>query len=354
MKVLQSLLIVLLFYPVTAVSQLGGSGTYEFMNMANSARVASLGGTTLSIWDDDLNLPFHNPSLLNAGMARHLVISYVNYFTDINYGYFSYAENFKKLGTFAAGIHYVNYGDFIAADRYGTITGKFTASEYTFNLIWSRSIDSLFQVGIDLKPVISALERYRSFGLAADIGLSYHSRDGLFCMGLSMRNLGVQLQAYHGKNREALPFRMEIGVSQKLRHAPFRFIATAHNLQKFDLTYINYNKAVSGLSNTEEANQAWVEDFADKLMRHMVFGVEFIPLEGFQVRAGYNYMRRQDLKLDTRVAMVGFSWGFGLKVSGIRINYGRASYHLAGATNHFTISTDFSAFSRKSKARDDA
>jgi len=352
MKALQSLLVILFFIPVPAFTQLGGSGTYSFLNLTNSARVAAMGGTTLSVWDDDLNLPFHNPALLNPGMSRHLVISYVNYFTDINYGYVSYAGEIKTLGTFAAGIHYINYGDFIAADRYGTITGEFTASEYAFNLIWSRPVDSLFQIGFNLKPVYSALERYRSFGLAADVGLSYHSKDGLFCAGLSMKNIGMQIRGYYGNNRESLPFRMEIGVSQKLRHAPLRLTAEAYNLQRFDLTYVNSNRTNTvNTLNSDEANQAWLEDFADKLMRHLAFGVEFIPLESFQVRAGYNYMRRQELKLDTRAAMVGFSWGFGLKISGIAISYGRASYHLAGATNHFTLSTDFSAFTGKRKSR---
>ena len=67
--------------------QLGGNATYAFLNLTNSARVASLGGKVVSIWDDDLNLPFHNPSLLHEGMSNHLVVNYVNYFSDINYGY---------------------------------------------------------------------------------------------------------------------------------------------------------------------------------------------------------------------------------------------------------------------------
>jgi hypothetical protein len=348
MRALQSLFAALIIFPVPVYAQLGGSGTYAFMNLTSSARTAALGGTVVSVWDDDLNLPFNNPGLLNPAMSKHLVISYVNYFTDINYGYVSYAEEVKKLGTFAAGIHYINYGDFIAADRYGTISGEFTASEYTINLLWARSIDSLFHIGLDLKPVFSVLERYRSFGLAADIGLSYHSPDGLFCTGLSMRNIGMQIRAYHSKNREPVPCRIELGVSQKLSHAPFRFSVVAHNLQKFDLTYINSNKgsAINTLTGGS-SDQTWLEDYADKLMRHLIFGVEFIPLEAFQVRVGYNYMRRQELKLDTRVAMVGFSWGFGLKVSGFRISYGRASYHLAGASNHFSLSTDLSYFTRK-------
>ena len=66
-------------------AQLGGNATYAFLNLTNSARVASLGGKVVSIWDDDLNLSFHNPSNLHEGMSNHLVMNYVNYFSDINY-----------------------------------------------------------------------------------------------------------------------------------------------------------------------------------------------------------------------------------------------------------------------------
>ncbi len=79
-------------------------------------------------------------------------------------------------------------------------------------------------------------------------------------------------------------------------------------------------------------------------MRHLIFGVEFIPFENFYLRAGYNYQRRQELKISSRVAMVGFSYGFGIKISKFHLSYGRATYHLAGASNHFSISTNFSSF----------
>jgi hypothetical protein len=36
---------------------------------------------------------------------------------------------------------------------------------------------------------------------------------------------------------------------------------------------------------------------------------------------------------------VGFSFGFGIKVSRFNLNYGWANYHRAGATNHISIST---------------
>jgi len=346
MMIRNILLAFLLFLPLTIFGQLGGTSTYSFLRLTNSARVAALGGKAVSIWDDDLNLPFHNPALLNPGMSKHLVLNYVNYFTDVNYGYVSYAEQFNKLGTVAAGIHYINYGDFIAADRYGNITGEFTASEIAVNLIWARPIDSLFRFGVNLKPVYSVMETYRSLGIAADIGLIYVSRDSLFSAGLTMKNIGTQITTYHSNQKEPLPFEIEFGISQKLEHAPFRFILVAHNLQRFDLSYENDVYNIDPFTG-QPIQENRLEEFADKMMRHVILGVEFMPMEAFHLRFGYNYLRREELKIDTRVAMVGFSWGFGLKISGMRLDFGRASYHLAGATSQFSLSTDFSSLLRK-------
>ena len=65
------------------------------------------------------------------------------------------------------------------------------------------------------------------------------------------------------------------------------------------------------------------------------------------LRFGYNYKRRQEMKIDTKTAMAGFSWGFGLKISKFHISYGRATYHLAGASNHFSISTNLNELNKK-------
>jgi hypothetical protein len=338
-----------LFLLITACqmhAQLGGSSTYSFLNLTNSARVASLGGKTISSWDDDLNLPFNNPSLLNDSMDGHLVVNYVNYFSDINYGYVSYARHIEKLGNFAAGLHYINYGQFIAADPVGAITGNFTASEYALNLIWSRPIDSLFHVGVNVKPVYSVLESYQSFGLLADAGITFVNRKKLFTASLVFRNFGSQLKAYHDHNREPVPFEIIIGISQKLEHAPFRFFVLAQNLQRLDLTWDetgDQNNQLDPLSG-DPLPENNVEVIADKVMRHMIFGLEFVPIDHFYLRAGYNYQRRQEMKISSNVAMVGFSWGFGLRISKFHLSYGRATYHLAGASNHFSISTDLSTF----------
>lgn len=294
-------------------SQVGGTHTYAFLDLTNSARIASLGGKLVSIYDDDLNLPYFNPSLLNPKMDNHIVLNYVDYFADIYYGYACYARTIAGIGNFAAGIHYINYGDFISANEIGQITGNFKASEYALNLMYSKEIDSSFTVGINVKPIYSSLESYQSYGLATDLGISYHTANQLFVASLVLRNIGFQFKSYYNSQQEPLPFEIEAGVSQRLQFAPFRFLFTLQQMQKPDLTYtkpVDQQKIdpITGLT----VQEGGLAVLSDKILRHMILGLEFIPIKSFYFRAGLNYERRKELMIDTRPGTVGFSWASDL------------------------------------------
>ncbi|MCD6596708.1 MAG: type IX secretion system protein PorQ [Bacteroidales bacterium] len=342
---------ILLLFPILSYSQVGGKYTYEFLNLTNSARSASLGGIIVSSPDNDPNLPFHNPSILNPQMDNNIVLNYVSYFSDINFGYFSYAKNFKNIGNFAAGIHYINYGNFTSADPTGTITGEFSASEYAFNLIYSRSLpfDSLFNIGINLKPIISNFERYSSFGLAADIGINFTNKKKLFSAGLVFKNIGFQLKPYYTGSSEPLPFEIQAGIYQKLKHAPFQFMMTIRHLERFKLAPVTENKEnyTGEPEYDSDKPKSDFEKFGDNLMRHFIFGIEINPFKPVFLRLGYNYQRRQELKLSSYGGMVGFSWGFGIQLSKFQLSYGHATYHLAGASNHFSLAVNLNEFFNK-------
>ena len=76
----------------------------------------------------------------------------------------------------------------------------------------------------------------------------------------------------------------------------------------------------------------------------MNLGTEAIFSDNFQVRVGYNHQKRKELGIEDRMSTVGFSWGFGVKVSKFLINYGNAKYHLAGSSHQFGISLDLNEF----------
>jgi len=336
----------LFLIPSLSLAQIGGNHTYDFLNLVHSARAASFGGDVIAIDDNDYNLTYHNPALLNDDMNHSMVLNYVNYFTDINYGYASYATKVKNYGIFSGGINYINYGTFKAADEKGIITGDFKAAEYAINIMYSKPIDSTFRVGVNVKPIISTLEKYTSLGLAFDIGAVYHNPQSLFSAALVIKNIGTQFKGYTGE-KESLPFNIQLGIAQSLKHAPLRFTITIDHLEYWSLTYDKPEEEtlldpVSG-SESEESN---IDKIADEFMRHVIIGIELNPIDNFYVRAGYNYRRRQEMLIESKTSTIGFSWGFGVKISKFHLSYGRATYHLAGASDHFSISTSLDSFKK--------
>lgn len=315
------------FLIIDSVAQTGGDNVYEFLNLTHSGLVSSLGGTNVSLRSDNLNMAYHNPALLSSEMDKKLALNYVNYFAGINYGLAIYSRSYAETGNFAAGITYLNYGSFTEADPSGIITGSFHASEYAFSVMYSRKITGNFSAGINLKPVISHLEKYNSFGFAFDLGGNYHNESGLFSAGLVIRNLGVQVTTYAGEKRLSPPFEIQAGITGRLSHAPFRFSLALRHLEKFDLTHV-YDDPGDSRQNS---------GFLENMMRHAIIGIEMIPHRNFYLSAGYNYQRRRELQVEARTSTTGFSWGFGINTSMINLEFGRAAYHLAGSSNHFSL-----------------
>jgi hypothetical protein len=340
-KVLNFILFIVFASP--AFSQTGGDNIYEFLNLTHSGLVSSLGGTNVSLNGSNLNLAYHNPSLLNADMNKNLALNYSNYFAGINYGLAMYSRSYPGTGNFAAGLTYLNYGSFTEADASGTITGSFSAAEYALSLIYSREIDSLFSVGVTFKPVLSQLEKYTSFGFAFDIGASWHNSSKLFSAGMVIKNAGYQVTTYAGEPHQKLPFEIQAGISQRLAHAPFRFSLTLRHLEKFDLTY-QYNEPVSTGSSNESSG------FMENAMRHAIVGIELIPHKNFYFSAGYNYQRRRELQIESKVSTVGFSWGFGINTSFLNIEFGRATYHLAGSSTNVSLILKPDLFYKRSRS----
>ena len=318
-------------------SQIGGESTYQFLELTNSARVAALGGTQIAITDStDLNLPFHNPALLHKGMHNTLLVNYINYFVDINYGYASYARTFGNIGNFALGMHYINYGNFDEATGSGELTGlTFTAAEYALNMIYSNDFKGI-RYGVNLKPVLSVFESYRSFGIAADMGLSYGFSDSLTGVALTLRNIGGQITTYYQDgNREPVPCDLQAGISTRLKYAPVILSLTMQHLNHWKLASLEGERDF-----TPDGIHKRDENFAKQIMRHAVFGVEILPSENFILRAGYNYQRRQELKYEEKLSTVGFSMGFGLRLKRFRFDFASSRFHLGGSSNLFSLAVN--------------
>ena len=318
--------LLLMVLALPARSQTGGDNTWEFLNLSHSAFANATGGITVSSGRNDLSLPYYNPALLNGTMDNDISLSFSTWAAGIKYGYASWARNTESSGTFAGGLSFVSYGTFTEADVAGNITGTFTASEYAFNILWSWQIDSSFTVGVNLKPVISSLERYFSAGLCADIGAAYHNEKLLLDAGLVIRNAGLQLISYTGHGGEPLPFEIIAGATKRLAHAPFSFSLTLRHLEKADLTH-----------DYDTEDDLPEGGFGENVLRHVVLGVEIVPADSFWIGAGLNYQQRAEMRTQQRTGMAGFTAGFGIRTKAFELAFAHDAFHPAGGSNHITV-----------------
>lgn len=336
---------------LATVAQIGGRAIYSFLELPVPARTAALGGNLIGVKDDDINLSFQNPALLNPSMNNQLSFSYINYIADVNYSYVAYARSFEKIGHFSAGLQNVGYGKFQEADEYGQITGTFKASDMCLNLSYARDIDSLWTYGATLKTIYSNYYKYTSVGNAIDAGLTYFNKRRQFTFSAVLKNFGYQWKTYTGNAREKLPFDFQAGISKKVAKAPFRILMAYENLNKWDLTYSDPNnpEQTEDPFTHETIKKSKFRTGGDKLLRHIVVGTEIIITKNFNLRVGYNYKRQKEMSLPDKKGLAGFSFGLGMKVSKFQISYGFAKYHVAGNSSHITITTNLSSFVKDKK-----
>lgn len=334
-----------LIFSLQASAQSGGTTTYKFLNLTNSARIAALGGNFLTIRDHDLSLALANPSLISSELNHSLSLNFIDHFAGTSTGFVSYGFNLSKLGNFAATMQYYSFGKSDITNEYGENLGQFNAGEYAFNLGWGRMLDSVFSIGANFKMIYSGLETYNSLGMAVDVAGSYIPNE-TFCASILFRNIGRQLTAYTSAGVEPLPFEIQAGISKKLAHVPFRYSILLQHLEKWDLGYTDPNAPVDPFTGEVE-KESGADAFAQNVMRHIIIGGEFIPAKFLSIRVGYNYLRRQEMKVVSRPGTVGFSWGIGLKVSKFNFSYSRAAYHLTGSPNFITVGTNLGDWSKK-------
>jgi hypothetical protein len=334
---------VLMLLFITSSAQIGGDYTYEFLNLTNSSRQAALGGALVPIKDNDVTLALSNPSIITPEMSGELALSFVDYYSDINYGFVSYAHHFEKLGSFVASAQYISYGETMETGYMGDTLGYFSGGENAIVVGWGRSLDSNLSIGANVKFISSFLHTYSSFGMAVDLSATFHKPEKLFTASLVVKNIGVQLKAYNQGVSEPLPFEIQVGISKGLKHIPFRYSIVYTQLQKFDLTYDMSTLLAEPDPFTGEVT-AQKNGLGDKFMRHLVIGGEFMPTRNFSLRVGYNYRRRQEMKINSKLGTVGFSWGLAFRVSRFHFSYSRSAYHLVGSPNYITISTNLKSF----------
>ena len=338
-----------LLFHALAMGQRGGETVYTFLRLSPSSRITAMGGTQISVRDADPAFAVLNPASLNVAMDKSLTFQYHFLFDGISEGYVGFARHFEKQGiTGHAGIQFIQYGEFREADAYGNLQGTFKANEIALTVGAAKQLGERISAGTNLRFVQSRLESYNSSGLMLDIGGTYSVAEQGITLGLAVRNVGVQLTSYDDIT-EDMPIDIQLGLSKRLAHLPFRLSITAHSLNTWDLLYDSplTGPETTVIGEAPKEKSQFSQDL-DNAVRHLIFGGEFLlgKQENFHLRLGYNHQRRKELSVSSLRSFAGFSFGLGIRIKQFAIDYGLATYHIAGSTNHIGISTNLERFKK--------
>lgn len=337
----QFLLLLGLISTCFATGQTGGNTSFALLDLTYNARSAGLGNDFISVKDKDINLGIGNPSLLNEKMHSGLGFNQAILAGGINYGMFAYGHKLWG-GVLSTHIRYVNYGEFRRTDINGNDQGSFKPFESILGAGYGRQLNPRISVGGNLNFIYSILEGYNSFGVSVDLAGTYtHQNENLLVTAL-FKNAGAQLKSYNGDNRAPLPAELQMALSYKLPHAPFRISVLAHHLNKWDITYNDPNLKPTIDPLTGDTIPVPVAGFGEKLARHFTGQLEILVTKNIHLRTGFDYHRRQEMKLETRPGIAGFSFGVGLYFKRFVVDYGFSIYSRAGFNNMLTLTTQFS------------
>lgn len=313
----------------TARAQYGRS-VYNFLDIPTSAHAFALGGTNISVIDDDISLVDQNPALLGPEIDMQLGFSYMMHMQTANFASVRYGMAAGDHGAWAAGIRYLNYGSITQTEPDGTVGGSFTPQDIVFEGTYSHDFTDRLRGGINMKMIYSNYESYSAFAMAADVGVNYYDEERDMSLSLVFKNMGGQLKRFD-KAYDRLPFDIHLGWMQALGTSPFSLSITATNLVRWKMPYYSHKK------DSEEVELK--DGFMSNLFRHLIFGLQYSN-EKFYLALSYNYKTRTDMSNYQRNTLSGFSLGMGLKVKSFALGVAYAMPHKSASNLMLNLSTN--------------
>jgi len=310
------------------MGQIGGSTSFNALNLINNARSAGLGARVVSLSDGDLTQFVDNPATLDSVRKSEVAFMINPYFVDVNI--FNGAASFKvKDFTVGIGITYLSYGDFDLLDDVGTDLGTFQANDYQMVAGVSHRIGP-FALGLNLKYVNTTIYDFTASAAAVDIGGLFYVNPN-WTVGMVIENVGATLSDPIGNLK--LPFDVKIGTTFKPTYMPFRFTLTTNRIN-------NSNQSI------QEASLDLPDNLVDRMLRSVSIGTEVLFSKNFQLLFGYNHNRKQELKLEQIGGGAGFSYGLAMKINRFRLRFSRMTYHAAGGTSFISVQTNLDDFKK--------
>lgn len=300
---------------------------FGFVDQPSFTGLAGLGGVNITSGSDPLMF-LANPALLDSAEGDALSAHYLNFPGDIQFATVGYGWQPVEGWRAALGLQFANYGEFEAYDEVGFPLGTFQASEFALTAALGAK-KGVFRYGVSIKLMGSVLESYQAYALAGDLGLGYHHPERDLVIAITAKQVGAVLRSYLEESPVRLPADLRLGLSYKAENMPVRFHLTARNLiYDTDPSFID---PVIGINE---------ERFSERLFKRLVVSAEVLVHESLELRAGYNYLVRQEFADFSGRGLGGISGGLLFRAPRFALSYALSAYRVAGSAHLLGIHTN--------------
>lgn len=306
MKKIISILLLAIIGTATTLGQ-ESQTAYNFLRLPVSAHAAALGGDNVTIIEDDASLIFHNPALLSSVADKTVALNFMTYMAGSTTASASFNRNVGDKASWAVSGQFMNYGSMRQTDDNGQQTGDFSAKDIAVGGYFSYMLGKHIAGGIAARFITSYIGGYNSIGVGFDLGLNYYNDDSDLSLSVVAKNLGGQLKAYDD-NFDPMPIDIQLGVSKRFAHTPFRLSATL-----VDLNHWNY-----------------------RFFNHLVVGVDASLSQAIWLGAGYNFRRADEMGIENNDGKsahgAGLSLGAGVNLDRFKVNIAYGKYHVSSSS----------------------
>ncbi len=311
-----------------------GESAYSFLELPVSPYVSALGGTNISLVSNENAVALQNPALLTHTSDNLLSLNYMNYVADINAGSAVYSRKASNRASWAVGMVYLDYGTFKETNEVNESLGEFVAKDMALHGVYAYKLTDKLSGGVTAKAIYSAYSEFSSFALGVDLGLNYYNEQKKLSLSIAVKNLGGQLAKYNNEY-EKLPWDVQLGVSKKFAHAPFRVHATSKYAQKWDMSLRR---------TTSETDVPGADKFVKTMFKHLIIGLDFLPSQNFYVAVGYSHKVKDDFRMLEKKGLYGFTFGTGVKIKRFQVGASLFQQHVSGTTLLIGLTTNLNKF----------
>ncbi|KAA3660430.1 MAG: DUF3308 domain-containing protein [Calditrichaeota bacterium] len=323
------ILLGLMLAPTHVFSQdkVGQTGL-KFLDVGVGARAAGM-GEAFTLVGDDANALFYNPAGIALIEEKYSIMAHrTEWFADISYNAFAATVNLDVLGTFGASFVTADYpnsmGTIVADNEQGYIeTGNFSGTAFSVGLAYARSFTDKFtfggrvnfahqNLGENMVPVIESAVITDTSNVKNDVGGLAYDIGTIFVPGFKSLKLGMSITNYsaqfeYEEDQFQLPLTFNMGASMDV----------------LDLLDGDY----SDMSFVVDIEALHPRDFGQRIHA----GGEFWYKDTFALRSGYKFNYDEE----------SFSAGFGVKLSGARIDYAYSRFGIFTSVQRFSVGYAF-------------